>query len=123
MTTFFALRRRQRRHAEVHPVSAHRDTRAPVLRPEAVRDVELRHDLHARYERNPGRFGEDHHLPQHAVDAVAHRNTTLFRLEMDVRRARLDAFRNDPVDELNDRTLCRSIRAELHVRFFDRLGD
>ena len=92
-------------HAQVDFLALDAQLDAPVLGQAALRDVERRHDLHARDHRGRQaprrRFG----LVQHAVDAVAHDQAILERLDMDVGRARLECLGEQQVHEANDRGL------------------
>ena len=120
----FAVRRRQRGHAKIHTVAtANRDAGAPVLRTHAIGDVQLGHDLHARNQRNAGGPRQDHHLPEHAVNAIAHRDARFLRLQVDVRGARLDRFRDNAIHQLDDRPLRGLVGAEFEIGLLDRLGN
>ena len=79
-----AVRRRQRRYAEVDRVAAEVRRDASVLRQAALGDVEVRHQLQSAAHRglHVPRDGGD--LAQHAVDADAHRHRLVPRLEVDV---------------------------------------
>ena len=59
---FLPVRGWQRRDAQVHAGAVDRDPRAPTLRPQAIGDVHLGHDLDARDKGNTDRLGKDHHL-------------------------------------------------------------
>ena len=98
-----AEQRRQRRDAEVDDPVAHLQLDAAVLRHAALGDVELRHDLDARDERRLHLERRLHDLEQRAVDAVAHPDLVLERLEVDVARAPLHRVGQDAVDQLDDR--------------------
>ena len=98
-----AQRGRQGRDAEVHRLAVHRDPGAAVLRPEPVGDVESGHDLDAGDQRQPGVARDLHHLPQHAVDAVAHHHAALDRLDVDVARPAGDPVGEHDVHQPDDR--------------------
>src|SRR5216117_2526801 len=85
-------------------------TRAPILGPQPVGDVELRHDLDTGDQGDPGRARDLHHLPQHAVDPVADGDPALFRLDVDVARAGQNPLGDDQVHEPDHRTLARLLR-------------
>jgi hypothetical protein len=91
ITHALAVHRRQDRDAEVDRVAPHRQLDAPVLRQTPLRDVQVRHDLHAARDRRAQVLGRRHHLVQHAVDAVPHLELVLEGLEVDVRRRSLIA--------------------------------
>ncbi len=94
---------RQRGDAQVHRAVGDVALDAAVLRQAALGDVEVRHDLHARDDRQrevPRRRG---HLVERAVHAVADFELVLERLEMDVARPVLDRLIEDQVDETDDR--------------------
>ena len=55
------------------------------------------------------------HLVQHAVDAVADAQLVLERLDVDVRRARLDGAADQLVDEADHRRLARHVLQPLGV--------
>ena len=54
-------------------------------------------------------------LAQHAVDAVAHREAVLERLDMDVGGAALDGARDQQVDEPDDRRLAGEVAQPVDV--------
>src|SRR5207248_3294574 len=97
-----AMRRGQRRHAEVDGDTVHRDASASVLWAEAVSDIEARENFDARHERRPDRARQRSRMGKHAVDTVAHCDALLFRLDVDVARARSNAAGNELVDECRD---------------------
>ena len=98
-----AVPRRDRRDAHVDGAARDAQRDAAVLRQALLGDVELRHDLDARYdERRDGAFRLQH-LAQHAVDAEPHRHAVLVRLDVDVRGVVLDRLRQQRVDEPDDR--------------------
>jgi hypothetical protein len=109
-----AVRRGEGRDAQVDDGAAHRHAGTTVLRPHAVGDVEPGENLHARGQRRRERACEKLRLAQHAVDAMAHRDSLLFRLDVDVARAGLDSVGEQLIDERNgggdvvERTLARS---------------
>ena len=76
---------------------------ASVLRQALLGDVELRHDLDARDDQRRDRAPALQHLVQHAVDAEAHHQPVLERLDVDVRGVFLDRLREHRVDQPDDR--------------------
>ncbi len=99
-----APQRRQRRHAEVHLAAlAELELDATVLRETALGDVERRHDLDAADDGVLQLDGGRHLLGEHAVDAVAHPELLLVRLDVDVARALLDGVEQHHVDQADDR--------------------
>ena len=106
-----AQRGRQSRDAEVHRLAVHRHAGAAVLRPEPVGDVEPRHDLDAGDERQARVPRNLHHLPEHAVDAVAHHDAALDRLDVDVARPAGDTVGQHDVHQADDRPLARLLGA------------
>ena len=99
-----AVRRGQRRDAEVDDRCRCTATRArPSCGRSAVGDVEAGEDLDARDERRRDAARQRARVAQHAVDAMAHGDPLLLRLDVDVARARLDAFGEQLVDQPDDR--------------------
>src|SRR6476646_7001083 len=94
-----ALRCRKRRDAQVHGGTVDRDARPAVLRSKPVGDVEPRENLDARYEGRTERPGKRAYDSEHAVDAVAHGDSLLFRFDVNVARATRDACGEELVDE------------------------
>ena len=94
--------RGQRRDAEIHLAAGDGLLDAAVLRQAALGDVEIRHDLDARDDRQrqvPGRRG---HLVERAVHAVADLEFVLERLEMDVAGPVLDGLVEDQIHVADD---------------------
>ncbi len=81
------MRRGKRRDAQVDRDAVDRDARAAVLRAQPIGDVEPRENLDARHERGAERRAEAFARREHAVDAVAHGDSLLFRLDVNVARA------------------------------------
>ena len=102
------------RDAEVHLAAlAELQLDAPVLREAPLGDVERRHDLDAARDRVLQLERRRHLLDEHAVDAVAHAELLLVRLDVDVARALLDGVEEDHVDEADDgRVLARLLELE-----------
>ena len=98
-----AVRRRERRDAQVDGDAVDRDARAPILRPQPIGDVEPRENLDARHERRPDGARQRSRQREHAVDAMANGDALLFRLDVNVARARRDAGGEQLVDEIRDR--------------------
>ena len=94
---------RLRRDAEVDLAADDGARDAPVLRRAGFRDVHVRHDLEAYRDRGPVGFVQAADLAQHAVDAVADAQETLFRFEVNVRGAALDRVGEHDVDEAHER--------------------
>ena len=78
---------------------------APVLRQALLGDVELRHDLDARDHQRRDRALGLQHLAQHAVDAEAHDQAVLERLDVDVGGVLLDRLGEHGVDQADDRRI------------------
>jgi hypothetical protein len=108
--------RRQCRDAEVDGRAVHRDAGAAVLRPAPVGDIEARHDLDAGDERHARAARDLHDLPQHAVDAVAHDDAALDRLDVHVARPARDAVGQHHVDQPDDRRGARLFRGGRDIR-------
>ena len=103
MHDLLAEQHRQRRDAEVDDAVAHLELEPAVLRHPPLGDVELREDLDARGERRLHLERRPHDLEQRAVDAVAHPDLVLERLDVDVAGAALDRLDQEPVDQLDHR--------------------
>src|SRR4051812_42103540 len=103
------------RDAKIDTRAVDRDTSPPTLGTQSVGYIHLRHDFYARYKRDPDCLWENHHLLQHPVDAVAHRDAVLAGLEVDVARASRDSLGHNVVDELYHGAL-GLLLVELHVR-------
>ena len=97
-----AEHRRQNAHAQIDRLIVHRQLDAPVLRQPALGNVEIRHDLDARADRRRDVRGRRHHFVQHAVDAIAHLEFILERLEVNVRGLVLDGLQKHEVDKIAD---------------------
>jgi hypothetical protein len=100
-----AQRGRQGRDPEVHGLAVDAHPGSAVLRPEPVGDVEPRHDLDARDERQAGVARDLHDLPEHAVDPVAHHDAALDGLHVDIARPAGDPVGQHHVDQADDRPL------------------
>src|SRR3990172_6635277 len=70
-----------------------------------VRDGEGGDDLHPREQRQARRPRDLHHLAQHPVNAVPHRNPAFFRLDVDVAGPGENAFGQDQVHQPYHRPL------------------
>src|SRR3990172_42748 len=70
-----------------------------------VRDGEGGDDLHPREQRQARRPRDLHHLAQHPVNAVPHRNPAFFRLDVDVAGTGENAFGQDQVHQPYHRPL------------------
>ena len=103
----FAQRCRQRRDAQVDRLAVHGHAGAAILRPQPIGDVEGGHDLDARDQRDAGGAGNLHHLAQHAIDAIPHRDPAFLGLDVNVARARQDPLGDDQVHETNHGPLAR----------------
>jgi hypothetical protein len=102
-----AQRRRQGRDAEVHRLAVHRDPGTPVLRPQAVGNVEARHDLDPGDQRDAGVARDLHDLPQHAVDPVADDDPSFDRLHVHVAGPAGHAVSQHHIHQADDRPLAR----------------
>ena len=76
---------------------------AAVLRQALLGDVEPRHDLDARDHQRRHRALGLQHLAQHAVDAEAHHQAVLERLDVDVGGVLADRLGQHGVDQADDR--------------------
>ena len=85
-----AVHRRHRRDAQVDLLALDAQPDAAVLRQPALGDVEVGHDLDPRDHRRRQPLRRRLDLVQHAVDPVADDQPVLERLDVDVRRARLE---------------------------------
>ena len=94
-----------RRHAHVDRAAGDAQRDAAVLRQALLGDVELRHDLDARDHQRRDGAARLQHFAQHAVDAEAHDQAVLERLDVNVGGVVLDRLRQDRVDQLDDRRL------------------
>src|SRR6185436_12150192 len=100
-----AVTRGNRRDAHVDRATRDAQRDAAVLRQTLLRDIQLRHDLdtrdHQRSDRAPGL----EHFAQYAVDAEAHDQAVLERLDVNIGRVVLHRLGEDRVDQLDDRRL------------------
>ena len=94
---------RDGRDADIDIAARHAQPDTSVLRQALLGDVEARHDLDARGDRRLKTLGRRDHVVQHAVDAEAHQQFALERLDVDVACAVLDRLREQPIDQLDDR--------------------
>ena len=76
---------------------------AAVLRLAPLGDVELREHLQARRHAGGHALGDPLHLVEHAVDAEAHDERVLHRLEVDVAGPVLGGLEDDRVHEPDER--------------------
>ncbi len=109
---------RNRRHAHVDRASGDAQADAAVLRQARLGDVELGHDLDAADHRAGDRLLRRQHFAQHAVDAKAHDEAILVRLDMDVGRAFLDRFGQQRVDQADDRRVVLAFEQVFRFRQF-----
>ena len=102
----FAEQRRQTRDAEVDlfglPVVGEADLDASVLREPLLGDVELRHDLQPRRDRVAELHRRRHDVVQDAVDAEAHAEFLLVRLDVNVARTLLNRRHQHEVHQPDD---------------------
>jgi hypothetical protein len=98
-----AVHGRYGRDAQIDFLALHPQPDAPVLREPALGDIEVGHDLHARDHgrRKSPRWRLD--LVQDPVDAVAHNQTVLERLDVDVRCSGFERVGDDERDEPDHR--------------------
>ena len=75
---------------------------APVLRQPPLGDVHVAHDLEAARDAGLQLLGELAQVVQHAVDAAAHVQRVLARLEVDVRGVHAGGVGEEGVDHLDD---------------------
>ena len=88
------------------------------LREPLFRDVQIRHDFHARDDRglkSPDRRRRRYRM-QHAVDSVAHAKFILEGFDMNVRRSRLNRLEKHLIHELDDRRVDRVVAQILRHR-------
>ena len=119
-----AEQRRAGAHAEVDGAGlgqAHLD--ASVLRHAPLGDVEPRHDLEARADLAGQLHRRLRDFLQDAVDAQAHAEDLLVRLEVDVRGAAADRIEHDLVDEAHDRRVFDVIARDLGADFLIAAAD
>ena len=94
------LRRRERRHPELHALAAvHVDGDLPVLRQAPLRDVHLGENLHARHHVRRHGEGDGLHVDQRPVDPQPHVHHVVLRLEVDVARPLRHRETHELVDE------------------------
>ena len=98
-----AVDHRQRGDPEVDDPAADLELEAAVLRHPPLGDVELGENLDAGGERRLHLDRRLHHFEQRAVDAVAHPDLVLERLDVNVGGAALHRVGEDSVDQLHDR--------------------
>ena len=112
---------RDRRDAHVDRAARDAQADAAVLRQALLGDVELRHDLDAADHGVRDRLLRREHFAQHAVDAEAHDEAVLVRLDVDVGRAFLDRLGQQRVDQSDDRRVV--VAFEQVVGFGQFVGD
>ena len=102
-----AFDRRQHGNADVeHPADRTRVERDPaVLRAPALGDIELGEHLEPRGHTRGHPLGDALRLGEHAVDAGAHEERVLLRLEMDVAGAVAGGLHDDRVDQPDERSV------------------
>ena len=93
----------------------HAQADAAVLRQPPLGDVEARHDLDARDHRGSHALGRRFDVVQHAVDAIAHRQPILERLDVDVGGAHVERVGDEEADEADDRRFGGQVLQLLHV--------
>ena len=93
----FAVDRRQGRDAQVDHAHRRLDRDPAVLRPPALGDVELGHDLEARHQRLVQLVQDIDLVDQHAIDAVAHDHALGARLDVDIGSTEPDRLEDDRV--------------------------
>ena len=103
----FAVNRRHGGDADVDFLALDADVDAAVLREALLGDIHPAHHLDARNERGLVTFQLRRHrgLMQNAVDAIPDAQFVFRRFKMNVRRAVLERFPDDLVDELDDARL------------------
>ena len=114
----FAVARGNGRDAHVDRASGDPQADASVLRQALLGDVELGHDLDARDDQRRDRAPALQHFAQHAVDAEAHHQAVLERLDVDVGGVFLHRLREHGVDEPDDG---RVVFALEQVRLFGQV--
>ncbi len=97
-----AEHRRQHGDAQVDRVAVDHQLDAAVLRQAPLGDVEVRHDLDAADDRQREVLRRRDHLVEDAVDAVAHLELVLERLEVDVGGLVLDRLEQHEVEQPDD---------------------
>jgi hypothetical protein len=98
----FAVDGGEDRDTQVDVASAGAGLDASVLRDALLGEGDLGHELEARDDRRLQALGRPLHLLQHAVDAEAHAETLLQRLEVDVRGLAADGVDDERVDVADD---------------------
>ena len=98
-----AEQHRQRRDAEVDDPASHLQLEPAVLRHPPLGDVELGQNFDARGERRLHLERRPHDLEQGAVDAVAHPDLVLERLDVNVAGAPAHRVGQQAVDQLDHR--------------------
>ena len=113
-----------RRDAHVDRAAGDAQADAAVLRQAFFGDVELRHDLDARDQQRRDRALRPQHLAQHAVDAEAHDEPVLVRLDVDVGGVFLDRLRQHRIDQADDRGVVVALHEIGRLRqFLGRPGE
>ena len=92
-----------RRHAHVHRLAGNAQRDAAILRQAFFRDVELRHDFHARNDRPVQGACQFDQVAQRAVDAQAHHRARFKRLDVDVGGAVAQGLREQGIDQPDHR--------------------
>ena len=108
------------RDAEVNLVRLLPELDASVLRQSPLGDVQVCHDLQARDERGLNPLGRRHDLVQDAVDPVPDPQSSVPRIDVDVRGAPPQPVEEDRVHQPDDRHLVgqrpQRVEVDLAVR-------
>ena len=98
----FTVDGRHSRHPKVEFTPLHPGLDPAVLRQPALGDVEMGQQFHPRIDGSAVLGSQDLCAEQHTVDAVAHMQAIIERLQVDVGCSQVDHPADDGVDQAND---------------------
>ena len=102
---FLAVNRGERRHTEVHLPSVDSELKFPVLGTTSLGDVQAGHDLDTTGDGAVHLLRRSDRFPTATVNAIPNPHKLLHRFDMDITRLTANAFEDDQVDKLDDRSL------------------
>src|SRR6185437_6198931 len=111
----FAVQRRHRGDAQIEVATAKGEADTAILRQAPLGAVHERHDLDARDDGGPQANGWFGRRLQNTVDAIAHEQPAVERLDVNVRGAALDGANDQQVDQTDHRRFARQVTQAVDV--------